>query len=281
MLITLKEILAMGEERKIGIGAFNTPDFEAVDAVITAAEELDLPVILEHAEVHFPYTPLEKIGPVMAACAKRAKVPVCVHLDHGSSFANAKKAAELGFTSVMFDGSTLPYEENVAKTSEVVAAMHAAGISVEAELGSMMSADSATDGDKIYTDPVKARDFVSRTGVDALAISFGTAHGIYVKTPVLNFDIIAAVREQTGGLPLVMHGGSGVSDADYVRSIELGIRKINYYSYMGAAAYDAAAKYIKEQAAGQFFHELSKVATDVMYTYARRAMGVFAGIRQD
>lgn len=276
MLVTLKEILTLAQKKQIGIGAFNTPDFEAVDAVIRAAETLHLPVIIEHAEVHFPYMPLEKIGPIMVDCAKRAKVPVCVHLDHGSSFENAVKAASLGFTSVMFDGSTLPYEENVAKTAQVVKAMHAADVSVEAELGSM-SAAAAPGGDDLYTNPDQAGDFVRRTGVDALAISFGTAHGIYVKTPVLNFDIIAAVSARTGGIPLVMHGGSGVSEADYVQAIKLGIRKINYYSYMGAAAYEAAAKYIREQANGQFFHELAQVATEIMYEYALRAMQVFSG----
>lgn len=272
MLVNLQEIMKFAEEKEIAVGAFNTPCFESLCAVIEMAEQKNVPVIIEHAEVHFPCGPLHQIGPAMVDFARRAKVPVCVHLDHGTSMEVLEQAVELGFTSVMFDGSALPYEENKAETRQAVEYVHSHGVSLEAELGCMATV-GGTEG--MYTDPALAADFVSATGVDALAIAFGTAHGIYAKTPVLNCDIISEVKK-AANLPLVMHGGSGVADEDYVTAIQRGIRKINYYSYMGAGAYQKALEYGRERPENShLFQELSKVAADTMKEYLDHIMDVF------
>lgn len=273
MLINLKDILKFAEENKIALGAFNTPCFEALDAVIQTAEKWNMPVIIEHAEVHFPEAPFERIGPMMVDYARRAKVPVCVHLDHGTQQSVIEQAIAMGFTSVMYDGSGLSYEENVKETKRMAALVHAHNVSIEAELGCMATTES---GGGHYTDPNFAKDFAERTGVDALAIAFGTAHGIYTQTPVLNFDIISNVRA-LAQLPLVMHGGSGVSPEGYRESIACGIRKINYYSYMGSAAYravgDLAAQHPEKS---RLYQELSWKATKVMEQYVEDAMRLFA-----
>lgn len=273
MLTNLKTVLQFAEEHKVALGAFNTPCFESLDAVIQTAERWNMPVIIEHAEVHFPQAPLDRIGPVMVDYARRAAVPVCVHLDHGTSEETIRRAVELGFTSVMYDGSALSYEENVAETRRIAELVHARDVSIEAELGCMSTTEQ---GGGHYTDPDFAKDFVSRTGVDALAIAFGTAHGIYRDTPVLNFDIIRRVREKAP-VPLVMHGGSGVSEEGYRESIACGIRKINYYSYMGAAAYQKAGAYAAAHPEkSRLYQELAWEATQVMETYVENAMRMFA-----
>ncbi|MCI8548878.1 MAG: class II fructose-bisphosphate aldolase, partial [Bacilli bacterium] len=190
MLITLKEILELAEKKKIAVGAFNAANLESLRAIIDAAEELALPVILQFAQCHEPWVPLALIGPVMVDAAKKASVPVCVHLDHGETLEYLEEALKLGFTGIMYDGSTLPYEENLENTGKAVAMAKAAGASVEAELGSMGKRESGTgeesgekDNTKIYTNPQKAKEFVLSSGIDALACSFGTTHGIYLSEP--------------------------------------------------------------------------------------------------
>lgn len=279
MLVSLKEILALAEERKCAIGAFNTPNLEFISAVICAAEKLDVPLILSHAEIHEPVAPLEAIGPVMVHFARAAKVPVCVHLDHCEHLDYMRRALALGFTGVMYDGSALPYEENVANTKAAVAIAHARGASVEGELGTLPSregGESRHAGGPVYTDPDLAEKFCRETGIDALAPSFGTAHGIYKSKPVLDLERVKAIARKTG-LPLVMHGGSGVSDDDYRGAIRNGIRKINYYSYMSRAAVDAAREMLSAQEV-TFWHDLALAARNAMQADAERAMKVFAGL---
>lgn len=279
MLVSLKEILALAEERKCAIGAFNTPNLEFISAVIRAAEKLDVPLILSHAEIHEPVAPLEAIGPVMVHFARAAKVPVCVHLDHCEHLDYMRRALALGFTGVMYDGSALPYEENVANTKAAVAIAHARGASVEGELGTLPSregGESRHAGVPVYTDPDLAEKFCRETGIDALAPSFGTAHGIYKSRPVLDLERVKAIARKTG-LPLVMHGGSGVSDDDYRGAIRNGIRKINYYSYMSRAAVDAAREMLSAQEV-TFWHDLALAARNAMQADAERAMKVFAGL---
>ena len=251
MLVTLKEILKIAEEKKIAVGAFNTPNLESLRAIIGAAEELELPVIIQFAQCHEEWIPLSEIGPVMVDWAKKAAVPVCVHLDHGETLEYLEQALKLGFTGIMYDGSVLSYEENVENTGKAVAMAKAYGASVEAELGSMGrretgAGDGTGDEDetKIYTDPVLAKRFIEETGIDALACSFGTTHGIYLKAPKLDFDVIRNVRKETGNIPVVMHGGSGVSAEDFHTCIKAGVRKINYFTYMDKAGGTAAAEYI-------------------------------------
>ena len=202
MLATLKDVLKVAEEKEIAIGAFNAPNLESLQAVMAAAEEMELPVIIQFAPVHEIHNPLALMGPLMVDFAKKAKVPVCVHLDHGDSIERVKYALGMGFTSVMYDGSTLAYEENVANTRMAADLAHAQGADIEAELGSMGRTESGEgvgsgedDDSKISTDPVQAKDFVARTGVDALACSFGTTHGIYLKKPrIWRWAQLAAIR---------------------------------------------------------------------------------------
>lgn len=278
MLVHLKEILQLAEEKKCAVGAFNTPNLECITAVISAAERLNVPVILSHAELHEPVAPLGVIGPVMVQAAKAAKVPVCVHLDHCETLAYMAKALELGFTGVMYDGSTLPYKENVANTTQAVAMAKPYGAGVEAEIGQLASREGGTGenaGGPVYTDPDLAVEFVKATGIDALAPSFGTAHGIYKSKPVLDLDRVKVIAEKTG-LPLVMHGGSGVSPEDYRTGIANGLRKINYYSYMSKAGTNAV-KAMLEAEDVTFFHDLALAAQQAMEADAEKAMRIFSG----
>ena len=236
MLVNLVEILKLAEEKKCAVGAFNTPNWECILAVIDAAEKLNVPVIISHAQLHEEVSPLAKIGPRLVEAAKRAKVPVCVHLDHCETLDYMAQALEIGFTGVMYDGSTLPYEENLENTKKAVAMAKNYSCGVEAELGALASREGGADNASgpVYTDPDEAVAFCRETGIDALAPSFGTAHGIYKAKPVLDLDRVKVISEKTG-LPLVMHGGSGVSPEDYRTGIANGLRKINYYSYMSKA----------------------------------------------
>ena len=282
MKATLKEVLSVAESKGCAIGAFNTPTYENIVAVVSAAEGLATPVIISHAQLHEGEgAPLDRIGPLMLWAAERAKVPVCVFLDHGETVDYVKRAVDLGFTGVMYDASLRPYDENVAGTRDVVAYAHARGVQVEAEIGSLAQREGGADAAcaAVYTDPELARRFVAETGVDALAASFGTAHGIYKVKPKLDFDRIRRIRELTG-VSLVMHGGSGVSPEDYRTAISCGIRKINYYSYMARAGRDAVAAKLS---AGEvtFYHALAAAATDAMSEDAAKAMKVFSGICRD
>ena len=278
MLVTLNEILAIAKEKNCAIGAFNTPNLECITAVLDAAEKLNVPVILSHAELHEDVAPLDVIGPVMVLAAKNAKVPVCVHLDHCETLSYMEKALKIGFTGVMYDGSVLPYEVNVANTKAAVAMAKEYGANVEAEIGQLASREGGSGenaGGPVYTDPDLAVKFCEETGIDALAPSFGTAHGIYKSKPVLDLDRVKVIAEKTG-LPLVMHGGSGVSDEDYRIAIANGIRKINYYSYMSKAGVSAVQTMLAEGNV-TFFHDLALRAQKAMEENAARAMVVFSG----
>ncbi len=278
MLVNLVEILKQAEGKKCAVGAFNTPNLECINAVIAAAENLNVPVILSHAEMHEEVSPLAKIGPVMVQAAERARVPVCVHLDHCGTLDYMRKALELGFTGVMYDGSTLPYAENLANTQKAVSMAKLFGAGVEAELGALASREGGTANSSgpVYTDPDEAVAFCKETGIDALAPSFGTAHGIYKSKPVLDLYRVKVIAEKTG-LPLVMHGGSGVSPEDYRTGIKNGLRKINYYSYMSRAGVTAVRELLAKEDV-TFFHDLALAAQNAMEADAEKAMRVFAGL---
>ena len=285
MLVTLKEILEIAEERKIAVGAFNTPNLESLRAIIGAAEELKLPVIIQFAQCHEDWIPLREIGPIMVDWAKKAEVPICVHLDHGETLEYLEEALKLGFTGIMYDGSVLPYEENTENTKKAVAMARAYGASVEAELGSMGRRESgAGDGSgeedetKIYTDPVLAKQFIAETGIDALACSFGTTHGIYLKAPKLDFDVIRNVRRETDNIPVVMHGGSGVSREDFHTCIKAGVRKINYFTYMDKAGGTAASDYLASLKEGEpiFWSSVIRSAEKALKDNIIGAMKTFA-----
>lgn len=288
MLATLNEVMQIAEEKKIAIGSFNTPNLEGLQAVIEAAEELDLPVIIQFAQCHEPWIPLSIIGPIMVEAAKKAAVPVCVHLDHGETLEYLQEALDLGFTAIMYDGSTLSYEENLANTKKAVEMAAKTGASVEAELGSMGKRESgAGDGSgqedetKIYTDPEQAAIFVKETGIDALACSFGTTHGIYLTEPRLDFDVVKKVRENTNNLPVVMHGGSGVSPEDYHKAVDAGVRKINYFTYMDKSGGSAVKEYLDQLDEKEpiFFSSMVEAGRKAMKENVKAAMELFAKMR--
>ncbi len=274
MLVNLKDILKIAEARKCAVGSFNTPNLASLKAVINAAEELNEPVILMHAEVHeeMGLCKMDEIAPIMLFMADRAKVPVCVHLDHATDLEYLKRGLDLGFTSVMYDGSVLDNELNFANTSVAVSLAARFGASVEAEIGSMGARESgAGDADEsIYTDPETAVKFSEETGIDALACAFGTAHGIYLKQPKLEFERLKKIHSMVN-IPLVMHGGSGVSHEDYKKVISLGIRKINYYTYMAKAGGAAVEKLTDKT----FFHDIEVAAISAMQKDVSEAIKVF------
>ena len=237
MLVTTRELIDNAVKRNIGVGAFNVTTLSMLQGVIEAAEDVGEGIIVEFATSHETrgIITLDEIGPVIMQYARRAKVPVAVHLDHGVDLDYLKKAIDIGFTSIMYDGSRLPYEENIANTIKAVEMGHK--YMVEGELGKM-AGNTLTNDFKMevrdvrrenYTNPDQAGDFVRKTGLDMLACSFGNAHGIYKEPPVLDIELLAEIHEKTG-IPLVMHGSSGVNEEDYAKVIRNGVRKINYYT---------------------------------------------------
>lgn len=284
MLVSLNELLAFAEKKKRAIGAVNVPTLEALRAAVDAAEELQVPIILQHAEVHEDLISLAIIGPVMLDLARKATVPIAVHLDHGTSFNKCIEAIQLGFSSVMYDGSALSFEENQANTKEIVKIAHAVGVNVEAELGSIGNSEIGghestlkTATESMYTDPQQAKKFVEETQVDCLAIAFGTIHGLYKTQPILDLARIAAIKEAID-IPLVMHGGSGVSETNYQIAINNGIRKINYYTYMNQAGGQAVTQFLKEQRETKplFFDELATIGYIAMKENVKQALSIFS-----
>ena len=273
MLVNLKEILKYAEDNKCAIGMFNATGLDSIKAIIEAAEELNTPVILAHAEVHNIYNDISLIGPIMLDVAKRAKVKVCVHLDHGTSLEMIKKAIEIGFTSIMIDASSLEFKDNIKLTKKVVSMCHPLNISVEGEIGRIKSLDDTSDNEYYYTKASEAEIFVKETGVDALAIAFGTQHGFYKETPELKIDVIKNVKKVVN-IPLVMHGGSGLSKEQFKKCIDAGIRKINYYSYMSKAGYDAAKKVIESNKTN-YMHDVEYASYKAMKEDLLKTIKIF------
>lgn len=273
MLVTLKGLLEDAKNKKQAVGAFNGTTLEGIRAIIGAAEELQRPVILQHAQSHDTIIDLNEIAPLMLHYARSASVPVAVHLDHGSTFKRCMEAIRAGFTSVMYDASAKPFEQNLMETAEIVKAAHSVGVSVEAELGHVANINEDPGEDNIYTDPALAEEFVKRTGVDCLAVAFGTVHGLYVKQPRLDLSIVTQISEKTG-IPLVMHGGSGVSGDNYRRAIKEGICKINYYTYMNTAGGNAARSFVKQSGEHLAYDCLTLAATEAMKQDVMAAMRI-------
>lgn len=248
MLIPFREITRDALRRRYAVGAFNCLSVENVMGAVAAAEELHSPIILQLAEVQFPKAPMELMAPVFLRAARDAKVPVAVHLDHGRSIETCIRAVREGFTSVMFDGAELPFEENAEQTRLVVRLAHAAGVDVEAELGRVGDTGFGGEGTAaaaadVFTDVEESARFIARTGTDALAIAIGNLHGRYTATPRLN---IARLREihARNAVPLVLHGGSGTSEEDFKACIRNGICKINVATAIQIAAAEAVAEYL-------------------------------------
>ncbi|HCD43236.1 MAG TPA: fructose-bisphosphate aldolase [Lachnoclostridium sp.] len=252
-LVKMKELLNQASERNWAVGAFSVGNLEMVKGAVKAAEDMNTSIILQIAEVRLPHSPLTLMGPMMVEAAKNAKVDIAVHLDHGKTIQVLRQALDYGFTSVMMDGSTLPFEENMAKTLEAVNLAREYGATVEAELGLVGgSEDGSTDEGIRCTNPDDARTFCERTGVDALAVAIGNAHGNYPVAPRLAFDVLGAIDQKTN-VPLVLHGGTGITPEDFRKAIGLGIRKIN----IATASFDSltkeAAKYLESEGKHDYF----------------------------
>lgn len=273
-LVKMKDLLRRAEEKNIGCGAFSVGNMEMVRGAIRAAEELDIPIILQIAEVRLKNSPLHLMGPMMVQAAKEAKVDVAVHLDHGLTFETVDKALEIGFTSVMLDASTLPFEENIARVKAVVEKARKYGATVEAELGLVGgSEDGSCDHGIRCTDPDDAVVYARETGIDALAVAIGNAHGNYPVAPTLAFDVLEKIHEKVD-IPLVLHGGSGITDKDFQRAISLGIRKVNIATASFNSLTAHVEKYMESTDKHNFF-DLNEAMVQGTYENVKRHILVF------
>ncbi len=246
MLVNLDYVLKDAQEKGYGVGLFNTTDTDMLEAVIAAAEELRAPVVIGTAEVLLPSGELKLIAPALVAAAKRATVPVVVHFDHGLTFDRCMEALKLGFSSIMYDGSVHPYEENLANTREIVKIAHSFGATVEGEIGHVGQADQDdNNAADLYTKVEEAVSYQKETGVDALAISIGTAHGAYKSKPKLDFKRLSEIHAAMD-TPLVLHGGSGLTDDDFRNVVKYGISKVNIYTDLCVAGIEATKAAIDE-----------------------------------
>ena len=237
MLVNMRDMLLKARNGGYAVGFFNAVNVEMARAVIESAEELQAPVIIGTAEILLPVMSLERVAEYLVPMARKASVPVAVHYDHGLTFEKCMEALRLGFTSVMYDCSTASYEENLSKVAEMVRICHAMDVTVEAELGHVGDNEGSGKLENpadYYTDPDVALDFAAKTGSDALAVAVGNAHGDYKFPPKLDFERISVISEKTG-LPLVLHGGSGLSDQDFQEAAKRGICKVNIFTDLDRA----------------------------------------------
>ena len=246
-LMTTKQILKKAQEEHYAIGAFNVENMEMVMAVISAAEEMNAPVIMQTTPSTVKYAGLDYFLANVKVAASRANIPVVMHLDHGSSLELASQAFRTGYTSIMIDGSHDDFETNIKLSKSVVDMCKPSGIAVEAELGKVGGKEDDLDGGDgdIYTDPLEAKEFVQRTGVDSLAIAIGTAHGMYKGEPKLDLERLSAIREVVS-VPLVLHGGSGIPDSKVQEAIRRGICKVNYATELRIAYTSGVNRYLSE-----------------------------------
>ncbi len=273
-LVKMKDLLNQASEQNRAVGAFSVGNLEMIKGAIKAAEEMNTPIILQIAEVRLPHSPLSFMGPMMVEAARNAKVEVAVHLDHGKTIGVLRQALEYGFTSVMMDGSTLPFEENINKTLEAARLAKEYGATVEAELGLVGgSEDGSTDEGIRCTNPEDAKVFCEKTGVDALAVAIGNAHGNYPVAPRLAFDVLKAIDEKTD-VPLVLHGGTGITPEDFRKAVGLGIRKIN----IATASFDSltreAEKYLKSEGRHDYFG-LNEAMVQGVYENVKQHIRIF------
>ena len=275
MLVNLNTVLADAQKTRYAVGLFNTTDTDMLEAVISAAEECRSPVIIGTAEVLLPHGELKLIAPSVIAAAKRATVPVVVHYDHGLTFDRCMEALRLGFSSVMFDGSAGDYQKNIADTREIVKIAHAFGATVEGEIGHVGEAsandNAATD---LYTQVDEAVEYLNATGVDALAVSIGTAHGAYKSKPKLDFDRLTDLHAALP-VPLVLHGGSGLSDDDFRRSIACGISKVNIFTDLCLAGNAAMADGLS---AGEAYLTIRNRKVDYIKRAVMEKMSLFGSV---
>jgi fructose-bisphosphate aldolase class II len=268
----MKEILSDAQKRKYGVGYFNGVNLEMIRAYIRAAEDTKSPIIIGTAEGLLKYADFDWIAPLYLQAARLAKVPVAVHLDHTYTFENIMRALYAGFGSVMYDGSLLSYGENVRISAEIAKIAHPMGVGLECELGKVggLEEGEGIKGENIYTDPAQAVDFVEKTGVDFLAVSIGSVHGVYLEEPKLDLDRLAEIRAKVEP-PLVLHGGSGLSDDDFKNCIKGGIAKINIYTDIITAAINMVSK---EQAV-LGYTDLNEKAEHAMYDATVKKIKIF------
>ena len=228
MIVNFSELLREARRGRYAVGSFNVYNYETIRGVVEAARELGYGTIVAFGEAYLPNMEMDEVAALVRSMAERVKVPLVLHLDHCKSFDNIVRAIRAGFTSVMFDGSGLPFEENVRKTAQVVAMAHAVGVTVEAELGALAGGEFSNEeaGEEIYTNPAQAAEFVAKTGIDALAVSIGTVHGMYKGTPHIDVGVLKKIAACVE-IPLVLHGGSGTPEEVVRECIRNGITKIN------------------------------------------------------
>ena len=275
MLVNMRDLLSDAQKGNYAVGSFSVANMEMVLGVIKAAEELNAPIILQIAEVRLKQSPLEIIGPLMVAAAKNAKVPVAVHFDHGKTIEKITQALDIGFTSVMFDGSHLPLDENIEFTKKIIEIARKYDASVEAEIGCVGGSEDGSEDIAINcTKPEDAVKFENETGVDALAIAIGNAHGNYKSTPKLRFDILSEVERKTH-TPLVLHGGTGISPDDFVRCSKTGIKKIN----IATATFDRVEQSVRsayESGSINGYYDLQGAEVEGAYQNAKKHILIFS-----
>ncbi|MDE6212869.1 MAG: class II fructose-bisphosphate aldolase [Lachnospiraceae bacterium] len=280
MLVNMKEILAEAKKGGYGVGFFNAVNVEMARAIIETAEELHAPVIVGTAEILLPAMSLERVAEYLLPMARKASVPVCVHYDHGLTFEKCMEALRLGFTSVMYDCSTEDYEVNLSKVREMVKICHAMGATVEGELGHVGDNEGAgkmEDPSAYFTDPDVAQDYVQRTGVDALAIAVGNAHGDYKFPPKLDFARIEKIAEVTK-TPLVLHGGSGLSDDDFRTAVQKGICKVNIFTDIDKAGKAGIEKGLQDGAKSMM--ELIPYEVEAMKAVVQNKLELFGSVNR-
>ncbi len=275
MLVNMRDLLSDAQKGNYAVGSFSVANMEMVLGVIKAAEELNAPIILQIAEVRLKQSPLEIIGPLMVAAAKNSRVPVAVHFDHGKTIEKITQALDIGFTSVMFDGSHLPLDENIEFTKKIIEIARKYEASVEAEIGCVGGSEDGSEDIAINcTKPEDAVKFENETGVDALAIAIGNAHGNYKSTPKLRFDILSEVEQKTH-TPLVLHGGTGISPDDFVRCSKTGIKKIN----IATATFDRVEQSVRsayESGSINGYYDLQGAEVEGAYQNAKKHILIFA-----
>lgn len=276
-LVNMKTLLADAEKRNYAVGSFSVANMEMVLGVIKAAEETKSPIILQIAEVRLNHSPLALIGPLMVAAAEEAEVPVAVHLDHGKTLSCIEQALDLGFTSAMFDGSHLPVDENIEITKKVVALAKEYGAATEAEIGCVGGSEDGSEDIAINcTSPEQAKRFAEETKVDALAIAIGNAHGNYKEEPKLRFDILEKVNELVE-TPLVLHGGTGINEKDFIRCHQSGIKKIN----IATATFDSVERTVRkayEDGKISGYYDLHQAEIEGAYLNAKKHMEIFYSV---
>ena len=284
MLVNLNDVLLPAKKNHYAVGLFNAVNLELARGIISAAESTGSPVIMGTAEVLLPYGPLEEVSYYLLPMAKKANVPVVIHLDHGLNKETCIQALELGFSSIMYGCSTDSYEENVKKVKEMADIAHSYGATIEGELGHVGDNEGSAEGSshlidpkQFYTEPKMAKDYVDRTGVDALAIAVGNAHGAYKLPPKLDFERIRTIAE-TVDVPLVLHGGSGLTDQDFRQAIQDGISKVNIFTDINVAAAKAQAQHYTS--ASQGITDLIPAAVEAVKQETMKKMRLFDSVNK-